>query len=46
MAIDDPIHAGRIEAGLALDEIGTEEAQAAIGEYREQHPDDRIDQLL
>lgn len=46
MAIGDPNQSVRIEAGLALNEIGTEEARAALGAYQEQRPEDRVDQLL
>jgi hypothetical protein len=36
----------RIEAGLALNEIGTPEARAGLEEYQERQPDDRLNQLL
>lgn len=46
LALDDPMPLVRIEAGLALHEIGTPEARAALEEYQERQPDDRLNQLL
>jgi HEAT repeats/SIR2-like domain len=46
VTLDDPNELVRIEAGLALNEIGTEEARAALKEYQERLPEDRVDQLL
>jgi HEAT repeat protein len=47
IALDDPMPLVRVEAGLALNEIGTPEARAALAEYQGgDHPDDRLDQLI
>ena len=46
VAFDDPVSLVRIEAGLALHEIGTPEAQTALAEYQERHPDDRLVDLM
>ena len=45
-ALDDPSELVRIESGLALNEIGTEEARSALSEYLERHADDRLEQLI
>jgi hypothetical protein len=46
VALGDPNESVRIEAGLALNEIGTGEARAALEEYQVQHPEDSVGQLL
>lgn len=46
LALHDSLPLVRIEAGLALNEMGTSEARAALAEYQELHPDDRLEDLL
>ncbi len=46
LTLNDTIGLARIEAGLALNEIGTPEARAALTEYQKRHPEDRLDQLI
>ncbi len=46
LALDDPVPLVRIETGLALNEIGTPEAKAALAAYQERHPEDRVKDLV
>ena len=46
LALNDPVSLVRIEAGLALYEIGTPEAKAALAEYQERHSEDRLEDLI
>ena len=45
-ALGDTSDLVRIEAGLALNEIGTEEARSALSEYLKRHAGDRLEQLI